>query len=129
SGLYLDGQAQVSWYDSDLGSHTAHRTLADGNDAFGYALSLEAGKRFAIDPRWTITPQAQLTWSQVDFDGFTDPFDAAVSHDKSDSFKGRLGLSADYGHAWRDDQGQLTRANVYAIANLHQKFQEGSKIE
>ncbi|PRD40363.1 autotransporter outer membrane beta-barrel domain-containing protein, partial [Phyllobacterium phragmitis] len=42
SGLYLDGQAQVSWYDSDLGSHTAHRTLADGNDAFGYALSLEA---------------------------------------------------------------------------------------
>ncbi|YBV95083.1 autotransporter outer membrane beta-barrel domain-containing protein (plasmid) [Phyllobacteriaceae bacterium JZ32] len=128
-GLYLDAQAQVSWYENDLNSETAHRTLANGNDGFGYALSLEAGKRFALTPAWTITPQAQLIWSQVDFDGFTDPFGAHVSHDRSDSFRGRLGLAADYGLAWRDDQGRLTRANVYAIANLHHEFQEGSKIE
>ncbi|WP_407867105.1 autotransporter outer membrane beta-barrel domain-containing protein [Phyllobacterium phragmitis] len=128
-GLYADAQAQVSWYENDLNSSTAHRTLADGNDGFGYALSLEAGKRFALTPAWTITPQAQLIWSQVDFDGFTDPFGAHVSHNRSDSFRGRLGVAADYGMAWRDDQGRLTRANVYAIANLHHEFQEGSKIE
>ncbi|MBB2974189.1 autotransporter outer membrane beta-barrel domain-containing protein [Mesorhizobium sp. RMAD-H1] len=128
-GLYLDAQAQVSWYENDLNSETAHRTLANRNDGFGYALSLEVGKRFALTPVWTITPQAQLIWSQVDFDGFTDPFGASVVHDRSDSFRGRLGISADYGMAWRDDQGRLTRANVYAIANLHHEFQEGSKIE
>ncbi|WP_407866395.1 autotransporter outer membrane beta-barrel domain-containing protein [Phyllobacterium phragmitis] len=128
-GLYADAQAQVSWYENDLNSSTAHRTLADGNDGFGYALSLEAGKRFALTPAWTLTPQAQLTWSQVDFDGFTDAFGAAVAHDRSDSLVGRLGIAAEYGMAWRDNQGRLTRANVYAIANLSHEFREGSKIE
>ncbi|WP_160113694.1 autotransporter outer membrane beta-barrel domain-containing protein [Phyllobacterium salinisoli] len=128
-GLYLDGQAQATWYHNDLSSETAHRTLASSNDGFGYALSLEAGKRFALTPAWTITPQAQFTWSQVDFDGFNDSFGVQVSHNKSDSLRGRLGISVDYGQAWRDKQGRLTRADIYVIANLHHEFQEGSKIE
>jgi hypothetical protein len=42
---------------------------------------------------WSITPQAQLAYSNVDFDDFTDPFGADVSLDKSHSLKGRLGDS------------------------------------
>jgi len=40
NGFYLDGQAQVTWFDSDLSSSTAGLLLADGNDGVGYALSL-----------------------------------------------------------------------------------------
>ncbi|RCS24199.1 autotransporter outer membrane beta-barrel domain-containing protein [Phyllobacterium salinisoli] len=128
-GGYFDAQARTTWYRSDLNSQTAQQTLTDGNDGFGYALSLEAGKRIAIDPSWTLTPQAQITWSQVEFDGFTDPFGADVSHDRSDSLKGRLGIAADYGRAWRGDDGMLVQSNVYAIANLTHEFREGSRIE
>lgn len=44
SGFYLDGQGQASWFDSDLSSDLAGR-VADGDDAFGYAFSIESGKR------------------------------------------------------------------------------------
>ncbi|PYE90185.1 outer membrane autotransporter protein [Phyllobacterium leguminum] len=128
NGIYADAQAKTTWYGNDLTSDTARRTLADDNDAFGYVLSLEAGKRIAVNPNWTVTPQAQISWSQVKFDGFTDTFGAHVIHDETNSLKGRLGLSADYGQAWRDAQGRLTRAEVYTIANLSYEFSKASKI-
>nr|WP_309082870.1 autotransporter outer membrane beta-barrel domain-containing protein [Chelativorans sp.] len=41
NGFYVDGQAQVTWFDSDLESSTAGLVLEDGNEGVGYALSLE----------------------------------------------------------------------------------------
>ncbi|WP_412766649.1 autotransporter outer membrane beta-barrel domain-containing protein, partial [Brucella intermedia] len=52
SGFYVDAQAQANWYDSDLGVDAVNPTLANGNKGFGYALSLEAGQRIAIDQNW-----------------------------------------------------------------------------
>ncbi|PYE89002.1 outer membrane autotransporter protein [Phyllobacterium leguminum] len=127
NGLYVDGQAQATWYQSDLGSDTANRTLAEGNDGFGYALSVETGKRFAIDPHWTLTPQAQLSWSSVEFDGFTDTFGVGVSQDADESLKGRLGIAAEYGNGWMGADGKKVQTTVYAIANLHHEFMDGSK--
>ena len=74
--LYVDGQAQLMWYDSDLPSDAVDEDLASGNDGFGYALGVEAGRRIPLKPAWTVTPQAQLIYSSVDFDSFTDPFGA-----------------------------------------------------
>ncbi|WP_420963842.1 autotransporter outer membrane beta-barrel domain-containing protein [Brucella sp. IR073] len=127
-GVYADAVAQTTFYTNDLTSDTAHRSLASDINGFGYALSFEAGKRVAVTPNWTLTPQAQLTWSAVDFEGFRDTFGAHVRHDQSDSLKGRLGMAADYGQSWRDEQGRLTQANLYAIANLSYEFQKASKI-
>jgi outer membrane autotransporter protein len=103
-------------------------------------LSLEAGKRIALGdvlpatmPGWvsnlTLTPQAQISWSAVRFDGFNDDFGSRVSHDETDNLRGRLGISADYAQSWRDAQGRMTRAEVYAIANLYYEFQNWSKIK
>ncbi len=127
-GAYADAVAQTTWYSNDLTSDTARRSLASEIDGFGYALGLEAGKRISVTPEWTLTPQAQLAWSSVKFDGFRDTFGSHVRHDETDSLKGRLGISADYGQAWRDNQGRLTQANLYAIANLSYEFQKASKI-
>jgi fibronectin-binding autotransporter adhesin len=129
AGFYVDGQAQVIWYDSDLFSKTANTLAADSNDGTGYALSIEAGKKFAFAPNWSITPQAQLAWSSVDFQSFTDPFDADVSLDESDSLIGRLGMTVDYESFGQDGQGRMTRAHVYSIGNLYYDFADGSTVD
>ncbi|MGK9286653.1 autotransporter-associated beta strand repeat-containing protein [Sinorhizobium meliloti] len=121
-GLYVDGQAQATWYDSDLTSATLGRTLADGNDGFGYGLSIETGQKIALRSNWSITPQAQLVYSSVRFSDFTDPFDARVSLDDGEFLIGRIGLSADYESEWRGATGQMNRAHVYGVANLYYDF-------
>ncbi|MCA1406498.1 autotransporter outer membrane beta-barrel domain-containing protein [Ensifer sp. IC3342] len=121
-GLYVDGQAQATWYDSDLTSATLGRTLADGNDGFGYGLSIEAGQKITLRSNWSITPQAQLVYSSVRFSDFTDPFGARVSLDDGEFLIGRIGLSADYESEWRSATGGINRVHVYGIANLYYDF-------
>ncbi len=121
-GFYIDAQGEVSWFDSDLSSLLANRSLVDGNDGFGYALSIETGKRLQRNEDWTLTPQAQLVYSSVDFDDFTDTFGAPVSLDRADSLRGRLGLSVDRERAWVDDDGFMNRLHSYGIANLYYEF-------
>ncbi len=129
TGFYLDGQAEVTWYDSELSSSSAGLTLADGNDGFGYGLSLEAGQEIALGPNWSITPQAQLAYSAVKIDTFSDVFGALVSLDHAASLKGRLGLSLDYQNEWQDEAGQTSRAHAYGIANLYYDALDGAQTD
>ncbi|PJT19240.1 hypothetical protein CN884_20850 [Ochrobactrum sp. 30A/1000/2015] len=122
SGFYVDAQAQANWYDSDLGVDAVNPTLANGNKGFGYALSLEAGQRIAIDQNWSLTPQAQLMFSSVDFDTFKDTYGARISNRDGDSLTGRLGLAASYANAWKGEDGLMVNTSVYGIANLYQEF-------
>ncbi|MER9434742.1 autotransporter outer membrane beta-barrel domain-containing protein [Mesorhizobium sp. M0618] len=128
-GFYLDGQAQVIWYDSNLDSATAGQRLVDGNNGVGYALGVEAGKRIMLDPNWSLTPQAQLAWSSVDLDAFTDAFGARVTPGTNDSLLGRLGLSLDHQTQWQDRTGRAGHTNLYGIANLYYDFDDGSSVD
>ena len=94
--------------------------IGDGIDGNGYALSLEAGRKLAVGDGWSLTPQAQLAYSSVDFDRFTDPFGADVSLTEGDSLKGRLGLSVDF-EAGADRY-------VYAVANATYEFMDGAAV-
>ncbi|RXT17802.1 hypothetical protein B5P46_28575 [Rhizobium leguminosarum] len=127
NGFYLDGQAQATWYESDLSSDIAGG-LSTGNDGFGYAFSLETGNRLALNQSWTLTPQAQIAYSNVNFDNFTDSFGANVSLGAGESLKGRLGLSADYENAWEGASGTTTRTHLYGIANLYYEFLDGTDV-
>lgn len=129
NGFYVDGQASLTWFNSDLSSHTAKRGLADGNDGFGYAFSMEAGKKIEVGGNWTITPQAQLVYANVNFDDFTDPFEARVSLDRGESLRGRLGVSADLDRVWKDEAGKTKRSHIYSIANLYYEFLDGSGVD
>lgn len=126
AGFYTDIQGQVMWYGSDLTSATAKHSLVKGNNGSGYGLSAEAGNKVDLDNEWSLTPQAQLTWSSVTFDTFNDAWGAAVVSRSGDSLSARLGLSVDYRYAWRGTSGQLSRSTVYAIANLYQELIGGS---
>ncbi|ESZ41369.1 autotransporter [Mesorhizobium sp. L2C066B000] len=128
-GFYVDAQAEATWYDSDIRSATLGTTLADGNNGFGYGLSVETGQKIALNGNWSLTPQAQLAYSSVDFDAFTDPFGAVVSPGSSNSLVGRLGLSADYEDQWVDDAGQVSRTHIYGLGNLYYDFLDGNDVD
>ncbi|WP_313526075.1 autotransporter outer membrane beta-barrel domain-containing protein [Shinella sp.] len=128
SGLYLDAQANATWYDSDLSSSTVGTGLISGNDGFGYALGLEAGQQIALGTNWSVTPQAQLTYSRIDYNDFTDPFGGAVSLKDAHRLRGRLGISADYENSWADISGQTRRLHAYGIANLYYDLQSNSDV-
>ncbi len=128
NGLYLDTQGQVTWYRSDLSYDGGNAGLGDGRKGFGYTLSVEGGQRIAIDPQWSVTPQAQLINSRVTFDNFTDAFGSFVSLGKGDSLQGRLGITLDHQTSWQNANGLMDRAHVYGIANLYYEFLEGTRV-
>lgn len=128
TGFYLDAQANATWYDSDLSSSTAGMGLVSSNNGFGYAFGLEAGQQIALGASWSVTPQAQLTYSAVDYDDFTDVFGSTVSQTEAHNLRGRLGISADYEAGWIDDTGQTNRLHAYGIANLYYNFQSDTEV-
>ena len=129
TGFYADAQAQVIGYDSDLFSDTAGIGLVEGNGGVGYSLGVELGQRIPVTPEWAVTPQAQLAWSSVEFDDFTDAFGAAVSLNSGDSLIGRLGLAVDRQTEWQDTDGSARRAHIYGVGNLYYDFENGSSVD
>lgn len=117
----------MTWFDSDLSSGILG-ALADGNHGFGYALSLEAGRRIALGENLSLTPQAQLVYSNVRFDDFTGPSGEDVSIEGGDSLRGRLGLALERQASWTGEDGQVQRAVFYGIGNLHYDFLGGTKV-
>ncbi|MFV0335956.1 MAG: autotransporter outer membrane beta-barrel domain-containing protein, partial [Tropicimonas sp.] len=128
NGFYVDAQARATWYDSDLHSDSLG-TVTSGNDGFGYALSIEGGKQIAVSDRLAVTPQAQLTWSSVDFDDFSQNAGgrrvASMSLQDGDSLQGRLGISLD----WEKRNGTHSRTRAYGIANLYYEFRDGTSVD
>jgi fibronectin-binding autotransporter adhesin len=123
-GFYVDAQGKLTWFDSTLTSD-ALGTIVSGNGGFGYALSLEAGQEVALGDNWSVTPQAQLAYSSVDFDAF-DSYGASVALADGDSLLGRLGLSVDHETEWQDDAGATGSIRLYGIANVSYEFREGT---
>ncbi len=128
NNVYVDNQAQVSWYDSDLHSKTAGRSLVDGNRGWGYAVSSELGKRFAFNENWSVTPNAQLSYTNARFNSFQDAFGAEVSRDKADSLALRLAANVQYQNAWTGKNGKISRSSVYTTLFLQNEFLNGSKV-
>ncbi|MCX5572145.1 autotransporter outer membrane beta-barrel domain-containing protein [Kaistia nematophila] len=127
NGVYVDSQAQVAWFDTDLSADEVGK-LVDGNNGTGYALSIEAGREFAVKEGWTVTPQAQLSYASADFDDFVDPFGAEVSLSKGESLKGRIGAALGRDASWQDDQGRAARTHFYGITSLTYEFLDGATV-
>ncbi|UXS05430.1 autotransporter outer membrane beta-barrel domain-containing protein [Agrobacterium tumefaciens] len=118
-GFYVDGHLNLTWFDNDLNSTTAATRLASGINGFGYALGVEAGQQIAVGPGWSLTPQAQLSFSGLSYRDFTDAFGSAVSLGRDNDLTLRLGLSSDYENSWTDEAGVRSRLQAYGIANLY----------
>ncbi|ALF30788.1 MULTISPECIES: adhesin autotransporter BmaC [Brucella] len=129
SDFYIDGVAQINWFDSDLNSATLGRQLVDGNRAVGYSLSVETGQKIEIGEGWSLTPQAQLAYSAIRFDDFKDAFDTSVSPENDHDLTGRLGLAINRDAEWLDAQGRRVAMHIYGIGNLYYGFAGASKVD
>ena len=116
-GVYIDAQAQATWFDLELSSSKG-RTLKDGVDGLGYALGVEVGRPLAMGRSLSLVPRVGLAWSQVSLDDFTDQMGsgARVSVEDAESLMGRLGvgLEADAGGGLR----------LFASVDATQEFSE-----
>ncbi|MFI8482008.1 autotransporter outer membrane beta-barrel domain-containing protein [Pseudomonas sp. NPDC078700] len=129
NGVYIDSQASATWYKTDIDSDATDRQLATDNNGFGYAFSVESGKQIELNDSLTLTPQAQLIYSKVDFDSFTDAFNTRASLDDADSLRSRVGLALDHDSRWLDDTNKIRRSHVYAISNLYYEFLDGTQVD
>ncbi|MBX3598323.1 MAG: autotransporter outer membrane beta-barrel domain-containing protein [Rhizobiaceae bacterium] len=130
NGFYLDGQAQVTLYDTSLGSDGIG-SFADPN-ATGYSISIEGGHRIDLNNGLTLTPQAQLQYSAVNFEDFNqiiagNPV-ARISPSDAESLRGRVGISVDSETSWQAENGLMSRRHIYGIANLYYEFMGDTNV-
>ncbi|MDR1826839.1 MAG: autotransporter outer membrane beta-barrel domain-containing protein, partial [Methylobacteriaceae bacterium] len=124
---YIDAQAKAVWFDTDLSSDLLG-TLVKGNDAFGYALSIEGGHEIKLNSEWAMTPQVQLTYGSVDMDSFRDRYNNLYTVARATSLKGRLGMAVEYHTTSVDARGGTANTRLYAIPNLYYEFRDGTKL-
>lgn len=128
SGYYSDIQTQFSWLKSDLRSDVLVKESVNDNKGFAYAVGLEVGKIYEYAPNWSLTPQAQMIYSDVHFNSFKDAFGSQVSNTDHDSLVGRLGLALDYDKSSLNRNGEVNRAKFYTIADVYYEFLNGTKV-
>lgn len=126
NGVYIDTQAQASWFDSDLNSRLAGK-LKGGSQANSFGLGIEAGKALGLSERLALIPQAQLTYVSTRFDSFNDKFGAHVESDKGDSLLARIGVALDYKNNWQTG-GVNRESSVYGVANVKHEFLDGTRV-
>ena len=117
SGFYADGQAQVSWFSSDLTSGTLGALTKD-NDGTGVGFSLELGKRASLGGGLSLTPQIQVSYAHADFDRFVDPAGAVIAADQAESLRTRWGLSLDH----QATVGANRSRYLYGIVNISREW-------
>ncbi|MEO1108955.1 MAG: autotransporter outer membrane beta-barrel domain-containing protein [Pseudomonadota bacterium] len=113
SQFYIDGQFRYGEFDSSIGLNGRDTLDVDGS---GYQISVELGKSFTLQNDWTLTPQVQVTYSDIDLDNGADQ--AALARVGSladdDALTGRLGLRAERSFA--------DNSLLYGQIDLYQGF-------
>lgn len=125
-GVYVDAQAQATWFDSDLNSRLAGK-LKDGQRARSVGVGIEAGKAFTLNDSLALIPQAQLTYASTHSGSFNDRFGAFVDPEKATSLLGRVGVALDYKRRWQEG-GRERESSLYGVINLKHEFLDGTRL-
>ena len=111
-GLYAEGRLQYASLEGDLKS--GDTALTTKNEAVTIGVAAEIGYRQPLGPAGlAITPQAQLDWTNVDFDDFTDPDGLRVALVDGDILAARVGFALDREWSLDDQEGHF-----YGSVNL-----------
>ena len=128
NGFYVDAQTQVSWYKTDLYSDLTRKNHVSDHNNTGYGFGIEVGKRIQYNDFWSLTPQAQLTYSDLNLKDYTDFYDARVHHSNENDVLGRLGLATNYENAWQDAAGFTRKLDLYGMIGVQQNFTGNSNL-
>ncbi|WP_181409874.1 autotransporter outer membrane beta-barrel domain-containing protein [Martelella alba] len=127
NGFYADAQTETTFYTSNLKTDDLSRHV-NGTDATAVALSLEAGRQFDLDSGFALTPQGQLSYTNVGADDFTGAYQDSVDFKNAESLLARMGLALEKNNVWLDESGFARNTNVYGIANLYYEFLGDSEV-
>lgn len=116
--VYIDLQAQGTWYETDMHSTSANLSVMEDHKSTGIGTSIEVGKRIQYDSYWSFTPQAQLVFSSVNQKGRSDSFNAWLGSQTSNTLTGRAGVSANYETAWQSTTGFTQRLDLRGFVNI-----------
>ena len=108
-GAYIDFQGQFNDIDADFETDSIGR-LMDGTEATAIVVSAEMGQRYQFTDEVAVTPQAQLSWGQVDVNSFSTNNNQLVRPDAEAGYTLRAGVEAEYGSK---------QYNGYLLGNLY----------
>lgn len=127
NGFYMDGQAGALLYGGTYSSTLMGR-LAHDVTGLGYSFSLEAGQRLALDDKWALTPQVQLSYSNIGLNSFTDRLGTVVSIEEAQSLKAHFGLAAEYRDSWKADDGSTSHLKMHGGVNFFNEFLGNNRV-
>ena len=124
--VYVDLQAEVSWYEADFRS-SIRRMLKEDVSGYGYALGMEAGRRIAFSGTdgVVLIPRAGLVHSKVSLTDFTDSAGGSrVSLEDGRSLKGRMGVGVDVGAKLSAD----SESRILYSLDVEHEFEDETKV-
>ena len=95
NGDYLDAQYRVNWIKTDYATQQAG-IMAEAREIDARFASVEMGRRFGSESRWSFVPQGQFSWGEIDAGRFETRQGLAVAHDAMTKISARLGVAALY---------------------------------
>lgn len=128
NGFYVDGQGSAIHYGGTLDAEAEDNTIEDVG-GLGYAVSAEVGQRLALASSWTATPQAQLVYSYVPIDEFTDSFGVETRSIAAESLRLRGGLEVERHIALDGAEDGKRDAIVYGLVNVSHEFKSKTEAE
>ena len=121
--VYVDVQAEATWYETDFSS-SIRGPLKDGVKGSGWALGVETGRRVASGMDGVaLVPRAGLVHSRVSLDDFVDAVDARMSLEEGRSLKGRLGVGVEM-----KPHGS-PESRLFGSLDVEHEFKDETKVE
>lgn len=124
SGFYVDGQARIMAFKTDIDNDTDGK-IANNADAFGYGFSLEAGAPFSLAEGFSLTPKAQIAYSHIHMDSIDGGAMREFSSGNVSRWEGRFGVKGE--KAW--DLGEGRKGRAFAELSLVQLLDQNHDVE
>ena len=105
AGYYASGSVSLTRYDTDLRAD-GQGLLKDDVGATVRSIGVEAGRRFPLSDRLSITPQGWLTHSEMSMESFQDAVGSRVSLREATQSIAGLGVVTETTYVW--DGGERT---------------------
>ncbi len=126
TGAYVDAVVKQDWLEFGVNAKSVSGfDLQNGYKGKATTASIETGYGFDLGNNVVLQPQAQLTWSKVKADSFTDSYGIAVHGQEAESLIGRVGVRLEKTFYFGDEEGTVEAAPVPAPGAEAGEGQEG----
>ena len=116
NGFYGEGRAVATLYNTGLSSET--RGQLKNVDIIAHALSIEAGRRFAMTERTFLTARAWVNQTGVSIDRFTDRFGTRVTSTDKDRLDAGVGGIFETDLPWNSSKGKLSLRGALGVEQM-----------